>query len=136
VGLESAKADAVVEAELWLVRSNRDGTERSDRQVLRVPVGQLASRFFFDEARLAGTNAGGDGLAKLSGELSVVAVENGRIRFNFNVMQRSGKSPADRSTGFRDLDAALGEVVAFKLMPENPRTDPPLSIRLRANLLR
>jgi hypothetical protein len=136
VGLEPAKTEAIVEAELWLVRPNRDGTERSDRQVLRLPVGQPASRYFFDEARLADQNVAG-GFAKVSGELSVVAVENGRIRFNFNVMRRSGKSTdADTSSTFRDLTAAIGEVVAFKLPPDNPGTDLPLSIRLRANVLR
>ena len=136
VGLEPAKTDAVVEAELWLVRGNRDGTERVDRQVLRVPVGQPASRYFFDEARLADQTAA-TGFAKVSGELSVLALENGRIRFNFNVMRKSGKSAsADTSSSFRDLTAAIGEVVAFKLPPDDPRTDLPLSIRLRANLLR
>ena len=136
VGLEPAKTDTVVEAELWLVRGNRDGTERVDRQVLRVPVGQPASRYFFDEARLADPNAA-SGFAKVSGDLSVLALENGRIRFNFNVMRKSGKSPnADTSSSFRDLTAAIGEVVAFKLPPDDPRTDLPLSIRLRANLLR
>lgn len=136
VGLEPAKTDAVVEAELWLVRGNRDGTERVDRQVLRVPVGQPASRYFFDEARLADQTAA-TGFAKVSGELSVLALENGRIRFNFNVMRKSGKSPnADTSSSFRDLTAAIGEVVAFKLPPDDPRTDLPLSVRLRANLLR
>lgn len=135
IGLESAKIVPVVEAELWLVRPNRDGTERSDRQVLRLPVGQPASRYFFDEARLADPAAGT--FAKVSGDLSVVAVENGQIRFNFNVMRKSGKSPsADTASSFRDLTAAIGEVVAFKLPPDDPRTDPPLSIRLRANLLR
>ena len=136
VGLEPAKTDAVVEAELWLVRANRDGTERVDRQVLRVPVGQPASRYFFDEARLADQSAA-SGFAKVSGDLSVLALENGRIRFNFNVMRKSGKSTsADTSSSFRDLTAAIGEVVAFKLPPDDPRTDLPLSIRLRANLLR
>lgn len=136
IGVESAKVVPVVEAELWLVRANRDGTERADRQVLRVPVGQPASRYFFDEARLADPNAA-SGFAKVSGDLSVLALENGRIRFNFNVMRKSGKSPnADTSSSFRDLTAAIGEVVAFKLPPDDPRTDLPLSIRLRANLLR
>lgn len=136
VGLEPAKTDAVVEAELWLVRGNRDGTERVDRQVLRVPVGQPASRYFFDEARLADQTAA-TGFAKVSGELSVLALENGRIRFNFNVMRKSARSTsADTSSSFRDLTAAIGEVVAFKLPPDDPRTDLPLSIRLRANLLR
>ncbi len=135
IGLESAKVVPVVEAELWLVRANRDGTERADRQVLRVPVGQPASRYFFDEARLADPATGT--FAKVSGDLSVVAVENGQVRFNFNVIRKSGKAAnTDTASSFRDLTAAIGEVVAFKLPPDDPKTDLPLSIRLRASLMR
>lgn len=135
IGLESAKVVPVVEAELWLVRANRDGTERADRQVLRVPVGQPASRYFFDEARLADPATGT--FAKVSGDLSVVAVENGQVRFNFNVIRKSGKAAhTDTASSFRDLTAAIGEVVAFKLPADDPKTDLPLSIRLRASLMR
>ena len=137
LGLEPAKSEALVEAELWLVRPNRDGSERSDRQVLRLPVGQPASRYFFDEARLAETSVAGDGLAQVSGKLSVVSVENGRIRFNFNVMQKYGKNAnADTSSTYRDLVAASGEVLAFQLPAAGAETQAPLSIRLRANVLR
>jgi hypothetical protein len=137
VGLEPAKTDALVEAELWLVRPNRDGTERSDRQVLRLPVGHPASRYFFDEARLADPNAGGNTLAKVSGELSAVSIENGKIRFNLNIMRRYGGSAAvDVLSTYRDLVATPGEVVAFKLPADGAPAQPPLSIRLRANVLR
>ena len=136
VGLEPAKTEALVEAELWLVRPNKDGTERSDRQVLRLPVGQPASRYFFDEARL-GPSAGTDAFAKISGELSAIAIENGRIRLNFKVSRRDGKSPeVDLSGTYRDLVAVPGEVLAFQLPPPGAQTQPPLSIRLRASVLR
>ena len=137
VGLEPAKTEALVEAELWLVRPNKDGTERSDRQVLRLPVGHPASRYFFDEARLAGPSAGSDTFAKVSGELSAIAIENGKIRLSFKVSRRDGKSPeVDLSGTYRDLVAVPGEVLAFQLPPPGAQSQPPLSIRLRANVLR
>lgn len=137
IGLEPAKSEALVEAELWLVRPNKDGTERSDRQVLRLPVGQPASRYFFDEARLAGSTTGNDAFAKVSGELSAVSIENGKIRLHFNVMRKYGKSAeADTASTYRDLVAAPGEVVAFQLPAAAAQAQPPLSIRLRANVLR
>ena len=136
IGLEPAKSEALVEAELWLVRPNRDGTERSDRQVLRLPVGQPASRYFFDEARLAGSTTGNGAFAKVSGELSAVSIENGKIRLHFNVMRKYGKSAeADTSSTYRDLTAAPGEVLAFQLPAAAPK-EQPLSIRLRASVVR
>lgn len=136
IGLEPAKTEALVEAELWLVRPNKDGSERSDRQVLRLPVGQPASRYFFDEARLAGSTTGNDAFAKVSGELSAVSIENGKIRLHFNVMRKYGKSAeADTSSTYRDLVAVPGEVLAFQL-PAAAAKEQPLSIRLRANVLR
>ena len=136
VGLEPAKTGEVVEAELWLVRPNRDGTERADRQVLRLPVGQPPSRYFFDEARLVEPSAGAGALIKVSGELMVLSVEeNGRIRFRFNIIQRLGENRnIGTAMGFPDVVAAPGEVLAFKLPAANER--PQLSIRLRANVLR
>ena len=137
VGLEPAKTRALVEAELWLVRPNKDGTERSDRQVLRLPVGQPASRYFFDEARLVEAGISADALAKISGELSAIAVEDGKIRFRFNVMRRYGKNEGiDTSGTYRDLVAAPGEVLAFMLPQAPDTTQSPLSIRLRASVLR
>jgi hypothetical protein len=137
VGLESAKTDVVVEAELWLVRPNRDGTERSDRQVVRLPVGQPPSRYFFDEARLVEANAGAV-LSKVSGELVVLSVEeNGKVRFRFNITRRLGENRnIDTAMGFPELVAAPGEVLAFKLPADKATSQLPLSIRLRANVLR
>jgi hypothetical protein len=136
VGLEPAKTDALVEAELWLVRPNRDGTERSDRQVVQLPVGHLY-RYFFDEARLAQPAAASSAFARVSGDLAITSVENGRIRFNFKVTRWYGTSPdADTSSTYRDLVAAPGEVLAFQLPAEGGQKQPPLSIRLRANVLK
>jgi hypothetical protein len=135
VGLEPAKTDALVEAELWLVRPNRDGTERSDRQVVRLPVGYLY-RYFFDEARL-GDGVGNASFARVSGDLAIISAENGRIRFNFKVTRWYGASPdADTSSTYRDLVAAPGEVLAFQLPAEGGQKQPALSIRLRANVLK
>jgi hypothetical protein len=133
IGLEPAKTEAIVEAELWLVRPNRDGTELSERQVLRLPIGQPASRYYFDEARLTPAKPGGT-YAKVSGELGAFAVENGKIHFNFKVARRYEGSPsdADATSTYRDLVATPGEVVAFQL----PTTAAPLSVRLRAQVLR
>ena len=135
VGLEPAKTEAIVEAELWLVRPNRDGTELSERQVLRLPIGQPASSYYFDEARLVAAPADSRApYAKVSGELAAFAVENGKIHFNFKVARRYElKAPtADATSSYRDLVATPGEVLAFQL----PAMDTPLSVRLRAQVLK
>jgi hypothetical protein len=103
---------------------------------VRLPVGHLY-RYFFDEARLGQAAAGNSAFAKVSGDLSVMAVENGRIRFNFKVARWYGTSPdADTSSTYRDLVAAPGEVLAFQLPAAGAQAQQPLSVRLRANVVR
>lgn len=163
IGLETAKAQPVVEAELWLVRPNRDGTEQSDRQVVRLPIGQPATSYFFDEQSLMTPRPVTIAIptAKVSGELSAFAVEGGKIHLNFSVSRRyEGVLTIDqgneRSTNatYRDLVATPGEVLAFQLptveMPVIETTVtggspsytvtsqrlPQLSVRLRAQIVR
>jgi hypothetical protein len=143
IGLEPAKTEAVVQAELWLVRPNGDGTERSERQVLRLPVGQPASSYYFDEAKLVGPQMKltDSVLAKISGELSAASVgADGKIHLNLKLARRyepapSGQESAARvETNYRDLLATPGEVVAFQLPAMKPL--PQLSVRLRTELVK
>jgi hypothetical protein len=159
VGLEPAKTEAVVEAELWLVRPNADGTERSERQVLKLPIGQPASSYYFDEARLVPSMLALP-LAKVSGELSAASVgPDGKIHLNFRLARRyeSAKRETPESkvdTTYRDLAATPGKVLAFQLptmevpviittftsgdpsQKVEKRPLPQLSVRLRANLVK
>jgi hypothetical protein len=163
IGLEPAKSLPVVEAELWLVRPNQDGTERSDRQVVRLPLGQPATSYFFDEESLMTPRPVTIAIpaAKVSGELSAFSVEGGKIHLNFSVSRRyegvlTIDPGSERSTNatYRDLVATPGEVLAFQLptveMPViettftggsptytvTSRRLPQLSVRLRAQIVR
>jgi len=154
IGLEPAKTEAMVEAELWLVRPNADGTEKSERQVLRLPVGQPASSYYFDEARLVAPaqdkqlKSAGEAYAKVFGDVSAFSIgTDGKIHLNFNLSRRyetmralklSSQHPADSkvSTSYRDLVATPGEVLAFQLPASEQNAVPQLSVRLRANLVK
>jgi hypothetical protein len=159
IGLEASKTDAVVEAELWLVRANRDGSEKSERQLIRLPIGQPPTSYYFDEARLGFADIPSAAfLAKVSGELAAFAVDNGKIHFHFKVARLYDKLQlpnADATSAYRDLVATSGEVLAFQLPPmEVPtfstrvgagqaeaagfsqRTLPVLSIRVRLRILK
>jgi len=160
IGLEAARTEAVVEAELWLVRPNPDGTERSERQVLRLPVGQPASAYAFDETRLLQPVQGKFSkmlpLAKVFGDLSVLSVGDGKIHLKFNLTRKyelgREQPPPEWTTNstYRDLVAVPGEVVAFQLPTVDipisvtssgmhsteSRPLPQLSVRLRANVVR
>jgi hypothetical protein len=148
IGLEPAKTEAVVEAELWLVRPNGDGTERSERQVLRLPIGQPASSYYFDEARLVAPKPAktGDVYAKVFGDLSAFSVSaDGKIHLNFKLSRRyefaralKGAKPSDAKldTDYRGLVAVPGEVLAFQLPPIEGPVTPSLSVRLRTQVVR
>jgi hypothetical protein len=159
IGLEPAKTNAVVQAELWLVRANRDGTEKSERQVLRLAIGEPPTSFNFDEARLGFSEIPSAAfLAKVSGEVTAFAIDGGKVHFNFKVARRYDKLQlpnADAGETYRDLVATPGEVLAFELpLMEVPsfstrvgagqaeatgfqqKTLPPLSLRVRLQVLK
>jgi hypothetical protein len=165
IGLEPARSLPIIEAELWLVRPNRDGTERSDRLVVRLPLGQPAASYFFDEQALLTPMPASITVptAKVFGDLSAFSVEGGKIHLNFNLLRSYDPGPGfvnrpgnERNTSatYRDLVATPGEVLAFQLptievptiettLTGGPPTQaltthrlPQLSVRLRAQIVR
>jgi hypothetical protein len=133
IGLEPARTETVIEAELWLVRRQPDGKEQSQRQVVRVPLGQSPTSYSFNEEKLAQPPGKGQVLRVL-GDLSVFNVADGKIHMNFglsrsfDVVDAAGQmtTRSGGSTAYTDITAAPGEVLSFEL---------PLIERLNASQL-
>lgn len=159
VELQAATTSLLVEAELWLVRLYRDGSERSERQVVRFPVGDQPTSFQFNEARLGPTEVKPAAfLAEISGELRAIAIENGKIDFSANVVRRYPKlqlTNANVTKTYRNFVSASGEDLTLEFpLVEVPtfstkaaagqaeaanfemKTLPPHLLRLRVKVLR
>ena len=159
IGLEAVKNETLVEAEVWLMRVGRDGTERSERQVLRFPMGASPTSFYFDEARLGPSEIRGAAfLAQVSGELTALAAEDGKLHLSAKVVRRHDKLQlpnANTTIASRHLVSGSGEELTFQFPPVEvatfstkmgsgqteaagfeTRTLPVLAVRVRVKLLK
>lgn len=127
VGLQSAEDPALVEANLWLVRTMPDGTEQSQRQTIRASLGTTVE-YYFDDVTVAVTPHSAGGAGAPSGErgvhtfgrISPITIQDGKVRMDLTIAQGlSVKEPASASYGAGSstfpLTAGPDEVLSFQV---------------------
>lgn len=124
-------AAGLVETELWLVQHATDGTERSEKQVVRTRVGGL-SEYFFETTRTPESA----GMFNVLGSVGVTSIKDGKvINLKLTIARAARMERIDRETGQAErqvvpLTAGLqrgsttytlaltpGEVTSFQLPP-------------------
>lgn len=118
VGLAPAASQGpLVETELWLVRKMQDGTEQTQRQVVRQRVGESPVPFYFDDVKVG--EPASDFSFMASGALSVKEITDGKMRLSIMLSQNSPdneKFPAIRRSGTAEIVvAAPGDVVSLPM---------------------
>jgi hypothetical protein len=118
VGLAStANQGPLVETELWLVRKQMDGTETTQRQVVRQRVGEPPVPFYFDDVKI-GEPPNQVGF-KASGTLAIKEIVDGKMRLSVMLAQSSPDSDKwltiHRSGTAEIIVAAPGDVVSLPL---------------------
>jgi hypothetical protein len=126
VGLQPVEGPALVEANLWLVRTMPDGTEHSQRQTVRASLGSTVE-YYFDDVTVAVTPSGGRPGAPSAersvhtfGRISPIKIENGKVRMDLTIAQElSAKEPVPASYGAGSstfpLTAGPDEVLSFQV---------------------
>jgi hypothetical protein len=118
VGLAPAAIEGpLVETELWLVRKQKDGTETTQRQVVRQRVGEAPVPFYFDDVKVG--EPPNESSFKASGSLSIKEIVDGKIRMSVMLTQSApdnGKFPALRRSGTAgNVDASPGDVISLPM---------------------
>jgi hypothetical protein len=118
VGLAPATTQgALVETELWLVRKQQDGSEVTQRQVVRQRVGETPVSFYFDDVKVG--EPPNEYSFKASGSLSIKEIVDGKMQMSVMLTQSSpdiGKLPTlHRSGTAGNFVAAPGDVISLAM---------------------
>ena len=152
IGLPPVESQTFVEANLWLVRTLADGSERVRQQTVRARAGTTAEFVFDDETiGLAPAKPGAAGAAqpaerqvRTSGRLRPVGASDGKVTMEVTLAQHLVERPgtADRMNGGSatfELTAGPEEVVAFRVpqvADDAGRVGERMSLRVQVKVLR
>jgi hypothetical protein len=126
VGLQPLQGPALVEANLWLVRTMPDGTERSQRQTIRASLGTTVD-YYFDDITFAPTpeaaaRAGvppGERSVHTFGRIAPIKIEDGKVRMDLMIAQElnEGVPPSLATAGSSTFPLTAGpdEVLSFQV---------------------
>ena len=155
IGLEPVERTELIEANLWLVRKLPDGTEQSQRQVIRARAGSTVE-YFFEDVTMSGAPIVAPGTTpagatreffffnmpvRTLGKLSLIEVVDGAVKLTLFIEQYlAGPSttppPGVRITGGSTtfpITARPNEVLSFQV----PKiTDDRLSLRIQVKRIR
>lgn len=131
IGLKPATESTLVETEVWLVQRQSDGSERSEKQVLRTRLGEAVSYYF--------PRAFGD--MNVSGAVVPKTTKDSKVQLSLTIAREAPDASADwafkAASATYPLSVAPDDVPSFPLSATRTnQTGTPFSLRLRTRVLR